>query len=120
MAAVAATIAVRVQNPGVVPNFLVSTPLEPEYFVRLWIDQERAIPLRLEYYAESPTASSNKIALVDSIKPERLPNGGWIPVAGTRTLYFADGATIVSKIEVETGTIRIQAEDIFTGPFKAP
>jgi hypothetical protein len=90
----------------------VRRPLEPAYFVSFWIDRERGVPLRLEYYDEAPSEGSRKVgSLCDSIKLHKLPNGGWIPVAGRRTVHFKHGDG-VSDIKVNTDSISIQAEDI--------
>jgi hypothetical protein len=89
----------------------VRQPLAPAYFGSFWIDPERGVTLRLEYYDEAPSAASRKTSSCDSIKLYQLPNGGWIPVAGRRTFHFKHGDG-VSGIKVNTDSISIQAEDI--------
>jgi hypothetical protein len=89
----------------------VRRPLEPVYFASIWIDRERGVALRLEYYDEAPRAGSRKISSANSIKLYQVPNGGWIPIAGRRTFHFKGGEAI-SDIKVDTNSISIQAEDI--------
>jgi hypothetical protein len=89
----------------------VRRPLEPVYFASFWIDRERGVALRLEYYDEAPRAGSRKNSSANSIKLYQVPNGGWIPVAGRRTFHFKGGDGI-SDVNVDTNSISIQAEDI--------
>jgi tRNA A-37 threonylcarbamoyl transferase component Bud32/peroxiredoxin/Leucine-rich repeat (LRR) protein/multidrug resistance efflux pump len=96
----------------------VRRPVEPAYFSRIWIDKERGAPLRLDYYDKAPSVNSNRICTVNSLRFYKLPNGGWIPVAGQRTLYSPTLET-KSEIEVDGKTVTIQPEDIFETVFIA-
>jgi hypothetical protein len=92
-------------------------PLDPVYYARIWIDRTRGVPLRLDYYHEPPGVNSTKSARVDSIKLFRLPNNGWIPIAGRRTVFFPQGAQ-TDDIEVNINTITTRAQDIPESLFK--
>jgi hypothetical protein len=71
----------------------VQRPLKPVYFARIWIDKERGVPLRLEYYNQPGHLRSDRIGTVDSIKLHQLPGAGWIPTAGQRKLFFKDSTS---------------------------
>ena len=100
-------------------------PAGPAYFARIWIDAECSVPLRLEYYNEPASIGLPKNASVDSIKLHQLPNGGWIPTEGQRTVYFKQGPA-TCDIKVDVSTITIQSDDIrdtfskATGLYRVP
>ena len=87
----------------------------PSNVVRLWIDAQAAIPLRTRIYDRHPTAPQARLILeVNDVTPYRLPNGGWIPVTGVRTLHFSGSNPPYSGSEhfaVEVDSITTQVPD---------
>lgn len=84
-------------------------------FARIWIDSERGIPLRIEYFYRHPSSGQAKLMSdVKDIKVHQLPNGGWIPVEGTRSVYFQNPQphTRSQYLVVDVNSITIQKEDI--------
>ena len=99
----------------------IKRPEEPVYFARMWIDSERALPLRIKYFNEHP--SSNQAELmgqIDSIKLHQLSNGGLMPVEGTRSVYLKGESpwTKHEHIKVDINSITIRREDIPDDLFK--
>ncbi len=87
-------------------------PLEPTYYARIWIDRERGMPLHIEYYDKHPGAGQGRLlSEIKSIKLHQLPNGGWIPVEGIRSVHFS---TWVShkQIVVNMDSIKVRRKDI--------
>ena len=93
----------------------VRGPSNPPYYGKLWIDVERSIPLRIEYYDKPPDLGGARLlSRIDSITAYQLPNGGWIPAAGTRSVYFPtpQPQTVSEHIRVDTRSVTIRREDI--------
>ena len=92
------------------------------YFVRIWIDKERGIPLRVCTYGQYPKLDpENFISGVNGIKLYQLPNGGWIPIEGVRALYFrrSDPPRVTFEyLSAEVNSITIQREDITESLFR--
>ncbi|MHC4501112.1 MAG: M56 family metallopeptidase [Planctomycetota bacterium] len=89
-------------------------PVESPYFarMRIWIDCERGMPLRLGYYDKPVESGEGRlISDVNSIELHELPNGGWIPVKGVRSVYHRDGP-VREIIRVDTESITVEREDI--------
>jgi len=83
-------------------------PTVPRYFVRIWIDRERGMPLQIRYFGKHPNWGDEKsMSQINDIKLHQLPNGGWIPVQGVRSLRSGD-----SYISVDINSITVQREDI--------
>lgn len=84
-------------------------------FARIWIDSERGIPLRIEYsYRHPSSGQATLMSDAKDIKVHQLPNGGWIPVEGTRSVYFQNPQphTRSQYLVVDVNSITIQKEDI--------
>jgi len=91
----------------------VRRPAEHTYYARVWIDCERGMPLRLEYYDLHPTDSQAR--LMSDVKPielHGLANGAWIPVRGVRSIYWRDGRTTSEHITIEPDSIKIGRRDV--------
>ena len=66
--------------------------LWPGVSARIWIDRERGLPLRIEHNEELPTDDQAATTMLIEVKEMHpLPNGGWIPAAGKRSLFFGPG-----------------------------
>jgi len=79
---------------------------------RLWIDQDSGIPLRARVYTGHPDAPQSRLSLeVNDVTPYRLPNGGWIPISGTRAVHFTE-FTGCDHITVDVNSITIRPEEI--------
>lgn len=82
------------------------------YYIRAWIDQEAGVPLRVEYYNKHPSSVDSKLlGEIKDIQLHRLPNGGWFPIKGTRSVHFSD-ETVSEQLEVDVNSITIKREDI--------
>lgn len=88
-------------------------PLVYPHFVRIWIDRQRALPLRIRHFRRHPNrADAELIAEIDDIKLHELPNGGWIPYEGVRSLDLRDGSFSYEHITVDISSITTRHEDI--------
>ncbi len=91
-------------------------------YTRMWIDRERGMPVRYEYYDRHPDSSRAKlISEVKSIELHQLPNGGWFPVKGTRILQRGGPPkpySIFNHITVDINSITIKRKDIPDSLFK--
>ncbi|GAI10646.1 unnamed protein product, partial [marine sediment metagenome] len=87
---------------------------KPVHFGKVWIDRERGVALRVEYYESDPTSEQARLACrIESIKHHQLPNDGWVPVEGTRSLHGLDNNKVLSgHIVIDADTITIRREDI--------
>lgn len=92
---------------------------EPVYYARIWIDPERGIALRTEYFGKDPETDRSKIGTIDSIALTQLPNGGWFPLSGRRTIHFKD-RTSHSLIKVDPSSITIDPNDMPDSLFNWP
>lgn len=82
------------------------------YYIRAWIDQEAGVPLRVEYYNKHFSSVDRKLlGETKNIQLHRLPNGGWFPTKGTRSVVFSD-ETVSEQLEVDVDSITIKREDI--------
>ena len=82
------------------------------YYIRAWIDQKAGVPLRVEYYNKHFSSVDRKLlGEIKDIKLHRLPNGGWFPIKGTRSVYFSD-ETISEHLEVDVNSVTIEHEGI--------
>ena len=92
------------------------------YFVRVWIDTEAGIPLRTQIFYKHPTAPDAEVILeVNEIRLHQLPNGGWIPIAGTRALHFRRSNpphTASELISVDVSSITTGRQDIQESLFR--
>lgn len=88
-------------------------PLVYPHFVRIWIDRQRALPLRIRHFRRHPNwADAELIAEIDDIKFHELPNGGWVPYEGVRSLDRRDGSFSYEHITVDISSITTRHEDI--------
>ena len=88
---------------------------EPVYYARMWIDSERGLPLLIEHYGENPSEQSKVvISKIESIKHYQLPNGGWFPVLGTRSVIYPNSNPRIrsENIVVDINSITIQRKEI--------
>lgn len=94
-------------------------PIEPVNFGRIWIDCARGVPLRLVYYDKNPDANQARLtSRVEPLEFHQLPNGGWVPVEGTRTLNFSQGYVISSRMLVDIDSITTSKENIHDALFR--
>jgi len=94
-------------------------PIYGTYSARIWVDCERAVPLRIEQYDKYPDSAEARLTCrIDSIELHQLPNSGWFPVKGTRTLYFGNGSVISEHVAVDVTSITIQRKGIPESLFK--
>lgn len=92
------------------------------YFVRIWIDKERGIPLRACSYNQYPNLDPEGfISEISGIKLYQLPNGGWIPIEGVRALYFRGNdppRATFEYLSADVNSITIKREDITESLFR--
>ncbi len=89
------------------------------YFTRIWIDGQRGIPLRIQYFDKHPNWSDARMSSeITDIKHFRLPNGGWIPIEGIRSLHLRAGSISYEHMIVDVNSITIRREDIPDSLFK--
>jgi hypothetical protein len=85
-------------------------------FLKIWIDLERGLPLRLESsFTNEAGGVPQPPAIVESTKFHPLPNGGWIPLEGTQTLTMAGEGREVrlrSRWITDVNSISIEKKDI--------
>ena len=88
---------------------------EPAYYARMWIDLERGLPIQIEYRGRHPSVQGQRLMCkVESIKHHQLPNGGWIPVAGTRSVFYPNSHPRVrsAHVVVDVNSITIERDEI--------
>ncbi|MHC4293962.1 MAG: hypothetical protein ACYSTL_00080 [Planctomycetota bacterium] len=96
----------------------VKKPGNPCLFARIWLDRERGMPLRIWSYDKHPGAKEAfPRCRIDSIKLHQLPNSGWFPVKGVRSLHFV-GMVVRENLEVALDSITIRRKDIPDSLFK--
>jgi len=84
-------------------------------FTKMWIDRERGMPIRYEHYDRHPDSSGARVTSeVKSIELHQLPNGGWFPVKGTRSVHYRSPKPYLAfdHITVDVNSITIKREDI--------
>ncbi len=87
-------------------------PTEPVYFGRIWIDCERHIPVRLEYYdKEIASSQARLVRRIELIKPYQLQNDGWIAAEAVHTYFFLNRESSM-HISVDVNSVTIEKEDI--------
>ena len=90
----------------------IEMPIAPDYFGRFWIEQERGMPVYIEYYRINPdSGEEGLLAKIDSIELHELPNGAWFPIKGIRSVYLRD-RVVSEHISVVPRTITLRREDI--------
>ncbi len=83
------------------------------YFARIWLDRQRGMPLRIWYFDKHPDCGDARcMSEINDIKLHRLPNGGWVPIEGVRSLHFSDDGVSYEHITVDVNSITIRGEDI--------
>ena len=88
-------------------------PSGRSYFARIWIDRQRAMPLRIRHFRRHPNrVDAELIAEINNIMLHELPNGGWIPCEGVRRLDWRDGSASYQHITVDISSITTRREDI--------
>ena len=94
-------------------------PNEPAYYGRCWIDIERGLPYRIEYYSQPPANYDARLSSkITDIQHQRISSGGWVPVNGKRILYDRNGEEVVTQhIVVDPKSITTRLEDIPAGLF---
>jgi hypothetical protein len=94
----------------------VQKPDFSSYFSRVWIDSERGIPLLLRSYNQHPERDPNGFSSeLKSTSFYQLPNRGWIPTVGTRSLYNrrSDPVRITHEnLIADVNSITTKLEDI--------
>jgi len=89
-------------------------PDELPYFARIWIDKEGGVPLLAKYFDQHPTIQQAEvISEVNDIMLHCLPNGGWIPREGVRSVHFrGDSIRYYEHVSVDRNSITVDPEDI--------
>jgi Leucine-rich repeat (LRR) protein len=90
----------------------VSMPLVYSLGMRIWLDQEAGVPVRVQHFDRHPTVPLARVNdEVNDVSLYRLPNGGWIPISGVRML---DTSAYRSRrrICVDVNSIRVQPDDV--------
>lgn len=93
----------------------IKRALDPPYYARMWIDAERGLPIEIEYYGMHPSKQPQiPMGKIESIKHYQLPNGGWIPVAGTRSVFYPNLHPRVRSehVVVDVNSITIKRDEI--------
>jgi len=91
----------------------VTPPPVYTYFERIWIDRQRGLPLRLREFDKHPDWDDARVLYeVTDIELHPLPNGGWIPIRGARSINFLEGYTPCDHITVDVNTITTRPENI--------
>ncbi|MHC4439166.1 MAG: redoxin domain-containing protein, partial [Planctomycetota bacterium] len=88
---------------------------DASFFERVWIDCERGMPLKTEFYKGHPNSSQSiMIGKVKSIELYQLPNGGWFPAKGTRIMHIRSAKPFLdfSHFTVDVNSITTKREDI--------
>ncbi|MBN1972920.1 MAG: redoxin domain-containing protein, partial [Sedimentisphaerales bacterium] len=82
------------------------------YFARIWIDKQRGMPLRIWYYKEHPTRTSQKtMSEINNIELYQLPNGAWLPIKGTRSNNLTSYISY-EHISVDVNSVTTKRDDI--------
>jgi hypothetical protein len=88
----------------------VSRPLLDSAGTRIWLDCEAGVPIRVRRFDRHPTIPGAQVTHeVNDVRLHRLANGGWIPVAGLRTV---DSGAYRSRtrILVDANSVKVGAE----------
>jgi hypothetical protein len=82
-------------------------------FARIWIDKQRGVPLQVWHFDKHPNWSDARVFVkIGSIRHHRLPNGGWVPIQGARSICFSGDVSSRTHIEVDIDSIKTKREDI--------
>jgi len=91
----------------------VKRPTIPAYFARIWIDRQRGMPLRIQYFDKHPNwFDSRRVSEIKDIKLYQLPNSGWIPIQGVRSINFSQDNISYEHMTVDVNSITIKHDDI--------
>jgi internalin A len=94
----------------------VSRPLIASGGTRIWLDREAGVPVRVQHLDRHPTVPEARVDHeVNDVSLYRLPNGGWIPVAGTATFNtrLGDGRYFRrTRTCVDVNSIRVQPDEV--------
>jgi hypothetical protein len=94
---------------------------EPVYYARMWIDAERGLPVQIHHFDKPPGSSGAMLMTkIESIRHRQLPNGGWIPVAGTRSVLYQGLPPRVKsqRVSIDVNSVTIDRKDIPESLFK--
>ncbi|MBN1359254.1 MAG: hypothetical protein JW993_01625 [Sedimentisphaerales bacterium] len=70
-------------------------PDRPTTVERVWIDAQSSIPIRTRLYDGHPDAPHTRLLVeVKGVTPHKLPNGGWIPISGVRTITASEHVSV--------------------------
>ncbi len=94
----------------------VSRPLLSSSCMRIWLDREAGVPVRVQLLDRHPTVPQARVySEVNDVSLYRLSNGGWIPTSGIRTLdrQFGDTRRLQrTRICVDVNSIRVQPDEV--------
>jgi hypothetical protein len=94
----------------------VKHPVQERWFLRIWIDRERGLPLRVEsHWINQDASESDPPSFEEPTKFHQLPNGGWLAVEGAHTLiriHEGREARLCSRWIVDVNSISIEKKDI--------
>jgi hypothetical protein len=94
-------------------------PVDPPYFARIWIDRQRGMPRRIRYFGRHPNwGDAKSMSQINDIKLHQLPNGGWIPIEGVRSIDWQDGSISYEHMTVNVNSITTRREHIPESLFK--
>jgi hypothetical protein len=83
------------------------------YFARIWIDRQCGMPLRIWYFDKHPNwPDARLMSEIKDIELHRLPNGGWIPVRGVRSINFSDDYVSYEHMTVDVNSIAVGRDDV--------
>ena len=94
--------------------YVVDVTREPEYSscARIWIDREAGVPIQVRRFDRHPTVPEAKATTeVNDITLHRLPNGGWIPVAGIHRFNNSEYSSR-ERIRVDVNSIRADDKEV--------
>jgi beta-lactamase regulating signal transducer with metallopeptidase domain/Leucine-rich repeat (LRR) protein len=94
----------------------VSMPLVFWAAMRIWLDCEAGVPVRVQHLDRHPTIPQAQVHQeVSDVSLYRLPNGGWIPSAGITTFHARLGdvrRVRCTRLCVDINSVRTGADDL--------
>ncbi len=88
----------------------VSRPLISSGSMRIWLDREAGVPIRVRHFDGHPTVPPAHVwQEVNDVNLHRLENGGWIPISGVRTSN-PPFPRVRRHIRVDVNSIRLQEQ----------
>jgi Leucine-rich repeat (LRR) protein len=90
----------------------VSRPLIASSGMRIWLDCEAGVPVRVQHLDRHPTVPGGRVDHeVNDVSLYQLPNGGWIPISGVRSVDIPVYRSC-QRICVDVNSIRVQPDEI--------